>query len=180
MLTFVFMKNILTVILMLLCLPIFAQETQPKPEVKPEMKRFVYQANTTITKRVYDSIYFDISYDAGDKWVFKYTYMAPDVVMIADDEYYETYEFEMTPPKGKSFVITGDDIEKHKLIFNRGCFCPDGGIRQLYEGTITGKKVRKNTWLLTFDIMLEPRPGREGNAIPKKFKGYFKPGKLVF
>jgi hypothetical protein len=144
------------------------------------MKRFVYQTASTISKRVYDSIYFDISYDKGDKWVFKYTYRAAEMEMMADDEYAETYEFEMTPPKGNQFVITDADFEKNKVLFTRSCFCPDGGIRQLYEGTIEGKKVGRNTWLVNFDLSIVPRPGRQGLPSNKKFKGYFKPGKLIY
>jgi hypothetical protein len=156
------------------------QAQQEKPKVNPEMKRFVYQANSTITKRTYDSIYFDISYNPGDKWVFKYSYKAKDVEMIADDEYFESYEFEMDPPKGNSFTIEGNDFIKNKVIFNRGCFCMDAGLRQLEEGKIIGKKVGNNTWLVTFDLMIAPKPGTKGNALPKKFKGYFKPGKLIY
>lgn len=100
--------------------------------------------------------------------------------MIADDEYYETIEFEMTPPKGNSFLITSDEFEKHKVIFNRSCFCPDAGPRQLYEGTIKGKRMLGSTWLITFDLQINPRPDREGLPTPKKLKGYFKPGKLIY
>ncbi|OYU94941.1 MAG: hypothetical protein CFE21_14785 [Bacteroidetes bacterium B1(2017)] len=174
------MKKLICYLLLLLSLSANAQSQDVKPKVNPEIKRFVYQNNTTITKRTYDSIYFDIAYDKGANWVFKYSYRAQETDLIADDEYAETYEFEMAPPKGNSFTITSKDFEKNKVIFNRSCFCPDGGIRQLHEGTITGKKVGKNTWLVTFDITIEPRTGRSTVSTNKKFKGYFKPGNLIF
>jgi hypothetical protein len=174
------MKKIICLIAVLAAFSHLALAQQEKPKVNPEMKRFVYQTNSTITKRVYDSIYFDISYDKGDKWVFKYTFMAKDLVMVADDEYFESYEFEMDPPKGKNFTINGDDFIQNKVIFNRGCFCQDGGLRQLEEGKITGKKTGKNTWLVTFDLMINPKPGVKAAATFKKFKGYFKPGNLIY
>ncbi len=174
------MKKILCLIGIIATFAAHTKAQQQKPEVNPEMKRFVYQSNSSISKRTYDSIYFDIDYKTGDKWVFKYSYKAKDVVMIADDEYFESYEFEITPPTGNSFTINGDDFIKNKVIFNRGCFCIDAGLRQLEEGKIIGKKVGKNTWLVTFDLMIAPKPGTKGNATPKKFKGYFKPGKLIY
>jgi hypothetical protein len=174
------MKKIICLISLIAAFATSTKAQQEKPKVNPEMKRFVYQANSSITKRTYDSIYFDIAYNPGNKWVFKYSYKAQDVEMIADDEYFESYEFEMAPPKGNSFTIEGDDFIKNKVIFNRGCFCLDAGLRQLEEGKIIGKKTGKNTWLVTFDLMIAPKPGTKGNATPKKFKGYFKLGNLTY
>jgi hypothetical protein len=172
------MRNIILVIV--LCIGMGTVSGQTQPKVNPEFKRFVYQKNTSIEKRTYDSIYFDISYPSSNNWVFKYTYKSSENEMIADDEYMESYEFEIPMPKGKNFVIKAKDFEKHKVIFNRSCFCPDAGLRQLYEGEIRGQLVGKNTWLVQFDVMILPRPGRQGEPIKKTFKGYFKPGALLF
>lgn len=153
---------------------------QTKPKTNPEMKRFVYQTKSSIEKRPYDSLYFDINYVSGSNWVFKYSYKSQETEMIADDEYFESYEFEIPPPKGNSFVIESKDFDKCKVVFTRSCFCPDAGLRQLKEGTIKGKRIKGNTWLVTFDVMIIPRPGREGLPISKTLKGYFKPGKLMY
>ncbi len=171
------MRIIPALVLILLCVGAGAQ-TEPK--ANPEMKRFVYQVNSQITKRTYDSIYFDLSYDKGKKMVFMYSFRAKEYEMIADDEYFESIIFEMAPPKGNSFVIKSKQFEAAKVIYNRGCFCADAGLRQIYDGTITGKKTGNNTWIVTIDIMIEPRPGRQGLAINKKLKGYFNPGKLIY
>ncbi|MCG9881738.1 MAG: hypothetical protein MH472_14165 [Bacteroidia bacterium] len=158
----------------------FGLMAQEKPKQNPEIKRFVYQANTQITKRVYDSIYFDVNYDAGSKWVFKFSHQFAEYEMISDDEYFESFEFEMDPPKGNSFVIKQGDFEKHKVIYNRSCFCPDAGPRALSKGTIKGKRIRKNTWLVEFDGEIVARPGKDFAPYPRKWKGYFKPNKLIY
>ncbi len=174
---FCFMRNLIILILLFTSVEVLAQD---KPKTNPEFKRFVFQKNTGIEKRTYDSIYFDLSYPKSSTWVFKYTYKSSENEMIADDEYMESYEFEIPSPKGKSFVIKSKDFEKNKVIFNRSCFCPDAGLRQLYEGEIKGQLVKKDTWLIQFDVMILPRPGRQGEPIRKTFKGYFKQGTLVF
>lgn len=174
------MRTILLLIAAFITLGVKAQEKNQEPKSNPEMKRFVYQANMQITKRTYDSIYFDLSYDKGKKLVFMYSYRGKEYEMVADDEYFESILFEIAPPKGNSFCIKTAQFEKAKVIYNRGCFCPEAGIRQLYEGTIRGKKSGKNTWIVTLDVMIEPRPGRQGLAVNKKLKGYFKPGKLIY
>ncbi|MBC7382984.1 MAG: hypothetical protein H7296_08310 [Bacteroidia bacterium] len=156
-----------------------AQDTPEYKKVNPEVKRFVFQPNTIITKRIYDSIYFDLSYDKGKKWVFMYSYKAKDYEMIADDEYFESIIFEIDPPKGNTFSIKTPQFLNAKVIYNRGCFCPDAGLRQLYEGTITGRKNEKNIWVVSIDVQIEPRPGREGLAVNKKLKGNFKSAKLI-
>ena len=156
-----------------------AQTTQKGPKINPEKKRFVYQSGSQITKRTYDSIYFDLSYDKGNKLVFMYTFSAKESEGVADDEYFESIIFEITPPKGASFSIKTAQFEKAKVVYNRGCFCADAGLRQLYEGAITGKKIAPDTWHVSYDLMIEPRPGRSGLAVNKKLKGTFKPGKLI-
>ncbi len=155
---------------------------QNKSEIKkfnPEIKRFIYQANMQINKNTYDSIYFDANYSKGKKLVFLYTYKAKEYEMLADDEYFESIVFEINPPKGNSFMITPNQFESSKVIFNRSCFCPDAGNRQLYDGIISGKKGAKNIWVVSYDIQIEPRPGREGLSTNKKLKGIFKPGNLL-
>jgi hypothetical protein len=164
----------------LFCLAIVTTQAQDKPKKNPEIKRFVFQANTQITKRVYDSIYFDIDYSKGNKWVFKFSHQFAEYPMISDDEYFESYEFEIDPPKGNRFTIKDGDFEKHQVIYNRSCFCPDAGLRNLVDGTITGKRIRGNTWLVTFDGYIHPRPGKDFPPYAKKWKGYFKPNKLVY
>jgi hypothetical protein len=176
-LTFVYMKIILSCLLSLFAFVAIAQE---KPKVTPAMKRFVYQAQSSIDKKIYDSIYIEVSYAKGNKWVFKFSFKGEDNEMMADDEFFESYEFEIAPPKGNSFVINEEDFLASKVIYNRSCFCADSGPRQLHTGRITGKKVSKNTWLVSFDGYINPRPGRNDNPYPKQWKGYFKPGKLVY
>ena len=172
------MRTIATVFFIFIGLHAALGQTAPK--TNPAFKRFVFQKNSNIEKRVYDSIYFDIQYTTGSNWVFKYTYKSAENEMIADDEYMESYEFEIPPVKGNSFVIKGEDFEKNKVIFNRSCFCPDAGLRQLYEGEIKGKRIKKDTWLVEFNLIIQPRPGKDGLPTPKTFKGYFKPGSLVY
>jgi hypothetical protein len=171
------MKNIFSILFILLS---FIAQAQEKPQQNPEIKRFVYQDNSSISKQIYDSIYFDIAYDKGNKWVFKFSHQFAESPMVSDDEYFESYEFEIDPPKGNRFTIKEGDFEKHKVIYNRSCFCPDAGPRQLTDGTITGKRIRGNTWLVTFDGYIHPRPGKDFAPYTKKWKGFFKPNKLVY
>lgn len=171
------MKNIPSILFILLS---FIAQSQEKPKQNAEIKRFVYQDNSSISKQIYDSIYFDIGYDKGNKWVFKFSHQFAEYPMVSDDEYFESYEFEIDPPMGNRFTIKDGDFEKHKVIYNRSCFCPDAGPRQLVDGTITGKRIKGNTWLVTFDGFVHPRPGKDFAAYAKKWKGFFKPNKLVY
>ncbi len=173
-----YMRKLVVVLFALISFGVQAQNNTEYQKFNPELKRFVYQKNLQINKNVYDSIYFDVTYSAGKKWVFMYSYRSKEYERIADDEYFESIIFEIDPPKGNSFSIKTGSFEKSKVVFSRSCFCPDSGIRQLYEGSINGKKIGKNNWQITYDIQVEPRPGREGFSTNKKLKGIFKPGKI--
>lgn len=160
-----------------------SQDNGGKGKTTPASKRFVYLANSKIEKRTYDSIYFDVSYVKGKKMVFKYSYIGADVEMIADDEYYESFEFEINPPKGNTFSFSSNQFEENKVLFKRSCFCLDGGIRQLYEGKITGKKINNTTWLVEMDVEIVPRDNKTRNPIQpvrRKLKGYFHPGGILY
>ena len=170
------MKYVIGFVCFFFSLGLSAQEAPAKNKA---IKRFVYQKNSRIVKRVYDSVYFDFSYEAGNKWVFKFSHQLEESPLVSDDEYTETFEFEIDPPKGNRFRIAEGDFEKHQVIFNRSCFCPDGGPRQLYEGTITGKRVRGNTWLISFEGMIQARPGKDFAPYEKKWKAYFKPNQSI-
>jgi hypothetical protein len=123
---------------------------------------------------------FSLNYQEGEKWVFKFSYKGEDNDMMADDEFFESFEFEIAPPKGNSFEINESDFAKCKVIYTRSCFCADAGPRILLEGNIKGKKVGKNKWLITFDGAINARPDRQEKPSPRQWKGYFNPGKLVY
>lgn len=175
--TFAFMKHLILALMLLPSLLLQAQ--QPEPKANPAKRKYVYQKKTSLVKHTYDSIYFDVQYEAGKNMVFKYMYRAQEQPMIADDEYFESLEFEIAPPKFNTFIIRSDDFEKHKVIFNRSCFCPDAGPRQLHSGTISGKRNPGGTWTISMNVMIEPRPGKDGLPTNKKLVGLFKPGKLT-
>ena len=157
-----------------------SQTTREEMPSNPEFKRFVFQANQQIVLKPYDSLYFDIDFSAGENWVFKFDYKAKDVVAIADDEFSEMVIFQMKPIRGNSFKLSEEDFEKAKVIYNRSCFCKDSGPRLIESGTISGRRVGKNKWLITFELQINPRPGVKAEVFTKKFKGYFNPGALVY
>lgn len=146
----------------------------------PEFKRFVFQANQQIVLKPYDSLYFDIEFVPGDNWVFKFDYKAKDVVAIADDEFSEMVIFQMKPVKGNSFKLSEAEFETAKVIYSRSCFCKDSGPRIIETGSISGKRIGKNKWLVTFELQINPRPGVKAEVFTKKFKGYFNPGALIY
>ncbi len=96
------------------------------------------------------SVYPKIS--EGKKWVLEYKYTAPENPDIADDEYSETFTFQIKKPCGKRFKIT--DLKKANAIFLKSCFCADRGYSKITEGKITGKKIDKNTWEITATYMV--------------------------
>ncbi len=155
------------------------QKTNEMP-TNPAFKRFVFEPNQQIVLKPYDSLYFDIDYNGGNYWVFKFDYKAKEVIAIADDEFSETILFQMMPVKGDKFELNEDDFEKAKVIYSRSCFCKDSGPRLVQTGTIKGKRVGKNRWLLEVELIIEPRPGAKSDVFTKTFKGYFNPGKLIY
>ncbi|MDZ4668693.1 MAG: hypothetical protein SGJ00_12540 [bacterium] len=173
------MKRFLSI---LLCLAAFATHAQEKPKVTPAMKRFVYQTSSSIYKEMHEAAAgnFNVVYKDGDKWVFKFSFRGEDNEMMSDDEFFESFEFEIAPPKGNTFEIKEVDFAKSNVIYTRSCFCADAGPRVLYEGNITGKKVGRKKWLITFEGSINARPDRQEKPFPRQWKGYFNPGKLVY
>jgi len=158
----------------------FSQKREQPMPVNPEFKRFVFEPNQQIVLKPYDSLYFDIAYESGDYWVFKFDFRAKDVIAIADDEFAESIQFQIKPISGNQFVLNEADFAKAKVIYSRSCFCRDSGPRLVQTGTITGKKVGRNKWLLVIELDIEPRPGGKSDVFTKKIKGYFNPGKLIY
>lgn len=146
----------------------------------PEFKRFVFEPNQQIVLKPYDSLYFDIAYDSGAYWVFKFDYKAKEIIAIADDEFSESILFQIKPVSSNQFQLNEADFAGAKVIYSRSCFCKDSGPRLVQTGTITGKRLRKNRWLVTVEIEVEPRPGAKADVFTKKFKGYFNLGKLIY
>jgi len=171
------MKYTLSLLYIVLAFFVSAQE---KPKNNAAIKRFVYQSNSQISKRVYDSIYFDVTYTKGKKWVFHFSQQSEENPMVSDDEYQESYTFEIDPPKGNRFTIADGEFVKHQVVYSRSCFCPDAGPRQLYEGQIKGRRIRGNTWLVQFEGSIHPRPGKDFAPYTKTWKGYFKPNTIVY
>jgi hypothetical protein len=174
------MRLILLLISLGLSFAVSAQIEKDPLKRNPEFKRFVYETNQQIKLRYYDSLYFDIGYEQGNNWVFKFDFSASESPAIADDEFSEQVLLEMPAPKGNRFTINQSDLKNLKVIYGRSCFCKDSGPRLVQDATITGKKVGKNRWLLSFEIVVEPRPGVNAEAFTKTFKGYYNPGKLIY
>lgn len=174
------MRILFLSILLIIAFPSFSQKSvQPMP-VKPAFKRFVFEPNQQIVLKPYDSLYFDIAYERGDFWVFKFDFRAKDVIAIADDEFSESIEFQIKPILGNQFVLNEADFANAKVIYARSCYCADSGPRLVQTGTITGKKVGRNKWLLVIELDIEPRPGGKSDGYTKKIRGYFNLGKLIY
>jgi len=109
------MKYTLSLLYIVLAFFVSAQE---KPKNNPAIKRFVYQSNSQISKRVYDSIYFDVTYTKGKKWVFHFSQQSEENPMVSDDEYQESYTFEIDPPKGNRFTIADGEFVKHQVVYS--------------------------------------------------------------
>jgi hypothetical protein len=158
----------------------FSQKKEQPMPVNPAFKRFIFEPNQQIVLKPYDSLYFDIAYESGDYWVFKFDFKAQDVIAIADDEFSESIQFQIKPLKGNQFVLNEADFVAAKVIYSRSCFCRDSGPRLVQTGTITGKKLGRNKWLINIELEIEPRPGGKSDVFTKKIKGYFNPGKLIY
>ena len=90
----------------------------------------------------------------GDKVVFKYTYVAEDEELLADDGYAEYIHFEIDSNLD-SFVIDGEDLSVTKTILTKSCFCyfPDNENKNVKPiGAISGEKVSNNIWRINFDV----------------------------
>ncbi|MBU3663012.1 MAG: hypothetical protein FGM41_07425 [Bacteroidetes bacterium] len=148
------MRLVLLFISLAVSTSLFAQIEKDPLKRNPEFKRFVYETNQQIKLRYYDSLYFDIDYEQGNNWVFKFDYSAPESPAIADDEFSEQVLLEMPAPRGNRFTINQSDLKNLKVIYGRSCFCKDSGPRLVKDATITGKKVGRNRWLLSLKLWL--------------------------
>ena len=81
----------------------------------------------------------------------------------------EAISFQLPPQKGNSFLLKNGDLLKAKAYYLLGCFCADRGSRLIREGTISGKKINADTWLLDIRVFID----NSSDSQPKKYKGKF-------
>ena len=81
----------------------------------------------------------------GEHLVFQYQYTKRDHPQIADDEYSETIWFKVKP-NGNTFFLKTNELEDAAVLFNRACFCIDGGLHKIKTGCIFGIKNSDNSW----------------------------------
>jgi len=80
--------------------------------------------------------------DKQGSHVIKHAYIKESRPGLADDGYSEIVYFEITD-ETTSLDIGGEQLKQHKLIVQKGCFCPDAGNELVSDGNIKLKQTKK-------------------------------------
>ena len=107
----------------------------------PDKKLIIHNENDNLWMETED----------GDNLIFHFQYDKNDSPYIADDEYSEAIWFEVSPTDD-TFRIDLDILSQGRVLFNRMCFCVDGGFHWVFGGCIFGKKQNDNTWTVWLSI----------------------------
>lgn len=169
------MKLVLSLCLALLTFAGQAQESPSKPN--PARKEALIFRNSTLLLKqgdANDSLNFYPKMGKGSAWVFQYNYTAPEYPEMSDDEYFESFMFQIPQPKGTAFSLKGKDLAKANATFQKSCFCADRGYFRITEGSIVGKKINSNTWSVTVNIVIPAKNEQSAGAVKKKFTARYR------
>ncbi len=169
------MKLMLSASFILFTLAGIAQEKPSKPN-PAKTEAIIFRNSTLALNRgeANDSVNIYPKMSKGSMWVLQYNYQAPEYPEMSDDEYFESFTFQLSPPKTTSFVLKGASLAKANAVFQKACFCADRGYFIIKEGTVTGKKINNSTWLISVDIVIPPKGNLSSGAIRKKFTARYK------
>lgn len=92
---------------------------------------------------------------AGNLWVLQYDHRFEEYPDVTDDERSESLLFQIPQQRESSFLLSGaEQITSAKVIYNKSCFCPDGGYFKITEGRISGIKLNDTTWEINANFMV--------------------------
>ncbi len=164
------MKHMILLPALLASTLLLAQADRNKPNPSKTEAVILKSSSLTIKRgEESDSNNYYPQMNAGKMWVFQYSYTASEYPEITDDEYTESFSFQLAPPKGNSFRISGKGIAAANSIFQKSCFCADRGYFRIKEGTITGTKLNNSTWVVNVEITVPPKGDLSIGSIKKKF-----------
>lgn len=161
------MKYILSIVIVLASLNLFAQNE----ETNPEKITYVFFKNKTINlvgNQADRSLYPDMK--EGKKVVFHYTKRHAESPAMSDDEVSESVLFEVDAT-WNSFVFM-KKLPMSKATYNLSCFCVERGYFDITGGYIKGKKLANGNYQIEADATITFNNGTKKTV---QFKGEFSP-----
>lgn len=124
-------------------------------DVNHEIYKYEFFENSDLSINEIEGSYMKYGViSEGDKVVFKYTYIAENEELIADDEYAEFIYFKIDSNLN-NFEIEGVDLISAKTILTKSCFCffsNDENRDVNPVGSISGEKISDKKWRIDFDM----------------------------
>jgi hypothetical protein len=163
------MKNILSIISLLLSITAFSQSVQIPASTIMEAR----MGEATVLKDNNAGGVFAEVADSLGIVRFTYQYKSSENERIADDELTEIITFNIKSDKTGKFLLTGNALTKAQGSFYRGCFCRDRGTFPIVSGTIRGAKLTKTTWYVNLNVNISVKVGNSEQIVSRKVKGIF-------